>query len=170
VKVLIAIGVGILLGAVFPKLAVDIKPIIDGFIMLIRSVAPLIIFATVAVGIAKMGDMRRVGVVRLRAIIYFEVVSTLALLVGLAVGNLLQLGAGLHIILTRLADCITSVPTASPMPSSCCSSAPRTGRIFASSRHECGPDGRTEAVQPLPGGDRGHATLTETRAAEWPEG
>jgi hypothetical protein len=98
------------------------------------------------------------------------VVSTLALLVGLAVGNLLQLGAGLHIILTRLADCITSVPTASPMPSSCCSSAPRTGRIFASSRHECGPDGRTEAVQPLPGGDRGHATLTETRAAEWPEG
>ena len=116
---------------------------------------PLIIFATVAVGIAKMGDMRRVGVVRLRAIIYFEVVSTLALLVGLAVGNLLQLGAGLHIILTRLGNCIASVPTASPMPSSCCSSAPRTGRIFASSRHECGPDGRTEAVQPLPGGDRG---------------
>jgi aerobic C4-dicarboxylate transport protein len=72
--------------------------------MLIRSVVPLIIFATVAVGIAKMGDMRRVGVVRLRAIIYFEVLSTLALLVGLAVGNLLQLGAGLHIILTRLAN------------------------------------------------------------------
>jgi aerobic C4-dicarboxylate transport protein len=102
VQVLIAIGVGILLGAVFPKLAVDIKPISDGFIMLIRSVVPLIIFATVAVGIAKMGDIRRVGVVRLRAIIYFEVVSTLALLVGLAVGNLLQLGAGLRIILTRL--------------------------------------------------------------------
>jgi aerobic C4-dicarboxylate transport protein len=55
--------------------------------MLIRSVVPLIIFATVAVGIAKMGDMRRVGVVRLRAIIYYEVVSSLALLVGLTVGN-----------------------------------------------------------------------------------
>jgi hypothetical protein len=66
VQVLIAIGVGILLGAVFSKLAVDIKPISDGFIMLIRSVVPLIIFAPVAVGIAKMGDMRRVGVVRLR--------------------------------------------------------------------------------------------------------
>jgi aerobic C4-dicarboxylate transport protein len=64
-----------------------IRPISDGFIMLIRSVVPLIIFATVAVGIAKMGDMRRVGVVRLRAIIYFEVVSSLALLVGLTVGN-----------------------------------------------------------------------------------
>ena len=52
------------------------KPISDGFIILIRSVVPLIIFATVAVGIAKMGDMRRVGIVGLRAIIYFEVVST----------------------------------------------------------------------------------------------
>ena len=72
-------------------------PISDGFIMLIRSVVPLIIFATVAVGIAKMGDMRRVGVVGLRAIIYFEVVSTIALVVGLIVGNLWQPGAGLHI-------------------------------------------------------------------------
>jgi aerobic C4-dicarboxylate transport protein len=97
VQVLIAIAVGILLGAFYPSLAVEMKPISDGFIMLIRSVVPLIIFATVAVGIAKMGDMRRVGVVGLRAIIYFEVVSTLALLVGLAVGNLLQPGAGLHI-------------------------------------------------------------------------
>ena len=97
VQVLIAIAIGILLGAFYPSLAVEMKPISDGFIMLIRSVVPLIIFATVAVGIAKMGDMRRVGVVGLRAIIYFEVVSTLALLVGLAVGNLLQPGAGLHI-------------------------------------------------------------------------
>jgi len=97
VQVLIAIAVGILLGAFYPSLGVEMKPISDGFIMLIRSVVPLIIFATVAVGIAKMGDMRRVGVVGLRAIIYFEVVSTLALLVGLAVGNLLQPGAGLHI-------------------------------------------------------------------------
>src|SRR4029077_4891417 len=97
VQVLIAIAVGILLGAFYPSLAVDMKPLSDAFITLIRSVVPLIIFATVAVGIAKMGDMRRVGVVGLRAIISFEVVSTLALLVGLAVGNLLQPGAGLHI-------------------------------------------------------------------------
>jgi len=104
VQVLIAIAIGILLGAFYPGLAVDMKPISDGFIMLIRSVVPLIIFATVAVGIAKMGDMRRVGVVGLRAIIYFEVVSTLALLVGLAVGNLLQPGAGLHIDPAHLDD------------------------------------------------------------------
>jgi len=97
VQVLIAIAVGILLGHFYPSLGVDMKPTSDGFITLIRAVVPLIIFATVAAGIAKMGDMRRVGIVGLRAIIYFEVVSTIALLVGLAVGNLLQPGAGLHI-------------------------------------------------------------------------
>ncbi len=97
VQVLIAIGFGILLGHFYPSLGVDLKPLSDGFIMLIRAVVPLIIFATVAAGIAKMGDMRRVGIVGLRALIYFEIVSTLALLVGLAVGNLLQPGAGLHI-------------------------------------------------------------------------
>src|SRR5271156_90172 len=97
VQVLIAIAAGILLGHFYPSLGVKMKPFSDGFITLIRAVVPPIIFATVAVGIAKMGDMRRVGVVGLRAIIYFEVVSTLALLIGLAVGNLLQPGAGLHI-------------------------------------------------------------------------
>jgi Na+/H+-dicarboxylate symporter len=97
VQVLIAIALGLLLGAVWPSLATEMKPFSDGFITLIRAVVPPIIFATVAVGIAKMGDMRRVGVVGLRAIIYFEVVSTIALVVGLIVGNLWQPGAGLHI-------------------------------------------------------------------------
>src|SRR5712671_5394721 len=86
VQVLIAIAAGILLGAFYPSLAVDMKPLSDAFITLIRAVVPPIIFATVAVGIAKMGDMRRVGVVGLRAIIYFEVVSTIALVVGLVAG------------------------------------------------------------------------------------
>jgi aerobic C4-dicarboxylate transport protein len=104
VQVLIAIAAGILLGHFYPSLGVDMKPLSDGFITLIRAVVPLIIFATVAVGIAKMGDMRRVGIVGLRAIIYFEVVSTLALLVGLVVGNLLQPGAGLHIDPATLDD------------------------------------------------------------------
>jgi aerobic C4-dicarboxylate transport protein len=97
VQVLIAIAVGVLLGHFYPSLGVEMKPLSDGFITLIRAVVPLIIFATVAVGIAKMGDIRRVGTVGLRALIYFEVVSTLALLVGLVVGNLLQPGAGLHV-------------------------------------------------------------------------
>ncbi len=97
VQVLIAIALGILLGYLYPSLGADMKPLSDGFITLIRAVVPPIIFATVAVGIAKMGDMRRVGAVGLRAIIYFEVVSTLALLIGLAVGNMMEPGAGLHI-------------------------------------------------------------------------
>jgi aerobic C4-dicarboxylate transport protein len=104
VQVLIAIAAGILLGHFFPHLGVKMKPFSDGFIALIRSVVPLIIFATVAVGIAKMGDMRRVGIVGLRAIIYFEVVSTLALFIGLAVGNILQPGAGLHVDPATLGD------------------------------------------------------------------
>src|SRR5437762_5799126 len=97
VQVLIAIALGILLGAVWPSLATDMKPFSDAFITLIRAVVPPIIFATVAVGIAKMGDMRRVGTVGVRALIYFEVVSTIALVIGLIVGNLWQPGAGLHI-------------------------------------------------------------------------
>jgi aerobic C4-dicarboxylate transport protein len=97
VQVLIAIALGILLGHFDPALGAQMKPLSDGFIWLIRAFVPVIIFATVAVGIAKMGDLRRVGLVGLRALIYFEVVSTIALLLGLLIGNLLQPGAGLHI-------------------------------------------------------------------------
>lgn len=97
VQVLIAIVLGVLLGHFYPSIGVDMKPLSDGFITLIRAVVPPIIFATVAVGIAKMGDMRRVGLVGIRTLIYFEVASTLALLIGWAVGNFLQPGAGLHI-------------------------------------------------------------------------
>src|SRR5437763_8477625 len=104
VQVLIAIALGVLLGAVWPSLATDMKPFSDAFITLIRAVVPPIIFATVAVGIAKMGDMRRVGTVGVRALIYFEVVSTIALVVGLVVGNLWQPGAGLHINPASLDD------------------------------------------------------------------
>ncbi len=96
-QVLIAIVVGVLLGEAWPQLGVDMKPIGDGFISLIRAVVPPIIFATVVVGIARMGDMRRVGLVGLRAIVYFEVVSTVALIIGLIVGNLFPSGTGLHI-------------------------------------------------------------------------
>jgi aerobic C4-dicarboxylate transport protein len=104
VQVLIAIVLGVVLGMVDPKLAADMKPLGDAFISLIRAVVPVIIFATVVVGIAKMGDMGRVGVVGIRALIYFEVVSTFALLVGIVVGNVLQPGAGMHINPATLDD------------------------------------------------------------------
>ncbi|HXP30374.1 MAG TPA: C4-dicarboxylate transporter DctA [Stellaceae bacterium] len=97
VQVLIGIAVGILLGHFYPSVGADMKPLTDGFISLIRAVVPVIIFGTVVVGIGKMGDMRRVGIVGVRALVYFEVVSTIALFIGLAVGNVLQPGAGMHI-------------------------------------------------------------------------
>ncbi|HUZ75576.1 MAG TPA: C4-dicarboxylate transporter DctA [Stellaceae bacterium] len=97
VQVLIAIALGVVLGHFYPHLGAAMKPLGFAFIHLIRAVVPPIIFLTVAVGIARMGDMRRVGVVGLKAIIYFEVVSTIALLVGVAVGNVLKPGAGMHI-------------------------------------------------------------------------
>jgi Na+/H+-dicarboxylate symporter len=97
VQILIGIALGIALGHFDPKLGIDVKPLSDAFISLIRAIVPVIIFATVVVGIAKMGDIRRVGVVGLKALIYFEVVSTIALLVGLVVGNVLRPGDGMHI-------------------------------------------------------------------------
>jgi aerobic C4-dicarboxylate transport protein len=104
VQVLIGIALGVVVGEINPHLGINLKPLSDAFIQLIRAVVPVVIFATVAVGIAKMGDMRRVGVVGVRAIVFFEVVSTIALLVGLAVGNVLQPGAGLHIDPATLGD------------------------------------------------------------------
>jgi aerobic C4-dicarboxylate transport protein len=97
VQILIGIAIGIVLGHFDPKLGIDMKPLSDAFIKLIRAIVPVIIFATVVVGIAKMGDIRRVGVVGLKALVYFEVVSTIALLVGLVVGNVLRPGDGMHI-------------------------------------------------------------------------
>jgi Na+/H+-dicarboxylate symporter len=97
VQVLIGIALGLVLGHVDPKLGIDMKPLSDAFISLIRAIVPVLIFATLVVGIAKMGDMRRVGVVGLKALIYFEVVSTIALLVGLVVGNVIRPGAGMNI-------------------------------------------------------------------------
>lgn len=97
VRVLIGIALGVALGVAAPNLGTDMKPLGDAFITLIRAVVPPIIFATVVVGIAKMGDVRQVGRVGMRALIYFEIVSTIALLIGIAVGNVLQPGAGMHV-------------------------------------------------------------------------
>ena len=97
VQILFAIVVGIVVGEADPGLGVALKPLGDAFISLIRAVVPVIVFVTVAGGIAQLGDMKRVGIVGIKAIVYFEVVSTIALLVGVAVGNVLQPGAGLNI-------------------------------------------------------------------------
>ena len=96
VQVLVAIVLGVLLGAFHPDWAVPLKPLGDGFIKLIKMLIAPIIFATVVAGIAGMGDMKKVGRVGAKALFYFEVVTTLALIIGLVVANLFQPGAGLH--------------------------------------------------------------------------
>jgi aerobic C4-dicarboxylate transport protein len=97
VQVLAAILVGVILGLVAPERAAAMKPLGDGFIKLIKMLIGPIVFATITVGIARMGAMRDVGRIGLRTLIYFEVVSTLALVIGLVVVNILQPGRGLQV-------------------------------------------------------------------------
>lgn len=95
-QVLIGIVIGVFLGHFFPELGAKMKPLGDAFIKLIKMMVAPIIFCTIVVGIAKMGDMREVGRVGLKSLVYFEVVSTLALLIGLLVVNIYQPGAGVN--------------------------------------------------------------------------
>jgi len=96
VQVIAAIVLGVLLGIVSPERAAAMKPLGDGFIKLIKMLIGPIVFATITVGIARMGALKDVGRIGLRTLIYFEVVSTLALVIGLVVVNVLQPGRGLH--------------------------------------------------------------------------
>jgi len=95
-QVLVAMVLAVVLGYLSPAKAVAMKPLGDAFIRLITMVITLIIFCTVVSGIAGMRDMRKVGRVGGKALLYFEIVSTLALLVGLAVGNLIRTGQGFN--------------------------------------------------------------------------
>lgn len=95
-QVLVAIVAGVTLGYFFPALAAKMKPFGDAFIKLIKMMIAPIIFTTVVVGIAKVGDMKEVGRVGLKALVYFEVVSTIALAIGLIVVNLARPGANVN--------------------------------------------------------------------------
>jgi len=97
VQVLAAIVIGVLLGHYSPELAVKMKPLGDGFIQLIKMVIGPIIFCTVVSGIAGMRDMKKVGRVGGKALLYFEVVSTFALIIGLAAGHIFNPGAGFNV-------------------------------------------------------------------------
>jgi aerobic C4-dicarboxylate transport protein len=97
VQVLAAVVFGVLLGHFFPQTGAEMKPLGDAFIKLIKMIIAPIIFCTVVVGIAGMEDMKKVGKTGGLALLYFEIVSTLALVIGLVVVNLLQPGAGMHV-------------------------------------------------------------------------
>jgi len=96
-QVLFAILIAIVLGYISPAKAIAMKPLGDAFIRLITMIIALVIFCTVVSGIAGMQDMKKVGRVGGKALLYFEVVSTIALLIGLVVGNVVKPGAGFNI-------------------------------------------------------------------------
>jgi aerobic C4-dicarboxylate transport protein len=96
-QVLTAILVGVLLGHFYPALGEQMKPLGDAFIKLIKMIIAPIIFCTVVHGIASMQDMKKVGRVGLKALLYFELVTTLALIIGLIVSNVLQPGVGMNV-------------------------------------------------------------------------
>jgi len=96
-QVIVAIIIGVALGHFFPQTGEAMKPLGDGFIKLIKMIIAPIIFCTVVVGIAGMEDMKKVGKTGGYALLYFEVVSTIALIVGLTIVNIVQPGAGMNV-------------------------------------------------------------------------
>jgi aerobic C4-dicarboxylate transport protein len=97
IQVLLAIALGIIIGHFFPNAGVALKPLGDGFISLIKMMIAPVIFCTVVHGIGSMRDLKKVGRVGVKTLFYFETVSTLALVIGLVVGKLLQPGRGFDI-------------------------------------------------------------------------
>jgi aerobic C4-dicarboxylate transport protein len=97
VQVLIGIAIGIAVGYLYPHAGAAMKPLGDGFIQLIKMMIAPVIFCTVVHGIASMSDLKKVGRVGLKTLVYFEAVSTVALLIGLIVGEVVQPGNGFNI-------------------------------------------------------------------------
>jgi aerobic C4-dicarboxylate transport protein len=101
-QVITAVTIGVLLGHFYPEIGASMKPLGDGFIKLIKMIIAPIIFCTVVIGIAGMEDLKKVGKTGGLALLYFEVVSSIALVVGLFIVNLLQPGAGMNIDVATL--------------------------------------------------------------------
>lgn len=101
-QVLIGIALGILVGFIWPEFGKSLKPLGDAFIKLVKLLISPIIFCTVVHGIASMGDLKRLGRVGVKTLLYFEIVSSLALVIGLLVVNLLKPGAGFNVDVTTL--------------------------------------------------------------------
>jgi aerobic C4-dicarboxylate transport protein len=97
IQVIIAIVLGVLVGHYFAGIGVALKPLGDGFIALIKMMIAPVIFCTIVHGIASMSDLKKVGRVGLRALLYFEVVSTVALIIGLIIGEIVRPGSGFNV-------------------------------------------------------------------------
>ena len=102
IYVLFAIIAGVVLGVVRPDVAVDMKPLADWFLRIIKILVGPIVFLTVVCGIIGMGDLKRLGKVGVKALIYFEVISTLALVIGMFIANVVRPGSGMHVLPSSL--------------------------------------------------------------------
>ena len=116
VQVLIAIALSVLLGWLRPEWGIAMKPLGDGFVKLIKMLIGPIVFTTVAVGIAGMKDLKSVGRVGGKAVLYFEVMTTLALLIGLAIAHLVKPGAGIHASAEGMDPSIVDKALSGPRP------------------------------------------------------
>ncbi len=96
-QMLVAVVLGSIVGYKFPEFGVSLNPLAGGFIKLIKMIVVLLIFATVSVGVAKLGDVRKVGRIGVKSLVYFEIVSTIALAFGLLVVNVFKPGVGMNI-------------------------------------------------------------------------
>lgn len=110
IQILVAMVLGALTGYAWPQSAESMKPLGDLFIKLVRMLVAPIIFCTVVHGIASVGEARKVGRVAIKALVYFEIVTTLALVLGLVLVNFWAPGAGMHIDLSTLADSGVKAP------------------------------------------------------------
>ncbi len=138
-QVICAIVIGIVLGAVWPEVGEKMKPFGDGFIRLIKMIIAPVIFCTVVTGIAGMENMKKVGKTGGLALLYFEVVSTIALIIGLVIVNVVEPGSGMHVDPATLDQSAVSAytgPLASTASHLCCrlqsSWAPFTPRVCSS--------------------------------------
>jgi len=101
-QVVIALIVGVLIGLLSPDFAVKLKPLGDGFIKLIKMIIPVLVFCVVVHGIAGAGDLKRVGRVGVKSLIYFEVLTTVALALGLLLGYVFEPGVGMNVDVSQL--------------------------------------------------------------------
>src|SRR3712207_2602589 len=96
-QVVVALVAGILIGALFPAFGQALKPLGDGFIKLIKMVIAPLVFCVVVLGISGTGDLKKVGRVGVKAVVYFEILTTFALLIGIVLAYVFQPGVGMNI-------------------------------------------------------------------------
>jgi len=116
VQVLCAMVLGVAVGLRAPEFAASLKPVADAFVRLVKMLVGPVVFVSIATGIGQSRDLKRVGRLGVRALVYFEIVSTAALLLGLAVGHLVKPGAGIHATSAML-DAGAKAAPAGKMPS-----------------------------------------------------